>query len=91
MEQDSGRFERNLGGVCGGLFPVKDVLNIFFGDIEPIAIPDSALQEDLDRDWKFFDPGIIEVVEAIVLLPCVGKVLEECRVEGIGLVLLHDT
>jgi len=51
LQDDAGRFERDLDPllVLLVLLPVEDLLHVFFGDVEPVAVADGRFEEDSDR------------------------------------------
>ncbi len=55
------------------------MFDIMLGDIETIAIPDSAFEEDFDGDGEICYPGVIEFVEVVVAVSFVS--LSHCGQE----------
>lgn len=49
------------------------MLNIVLSDIETIAVPDSALEENSNGDWEVCDSGVIELVEVVVTVGFVSE------------------
>ena len=49
-------------------FPIDDVFDVIFGDIELVAISEGTLEKDSDGNGQFGDSGIVKFVEVIVFV-----------------------
>ena len=66
LEDDSAGFECNFNGLAGEFFPAEDVLDVFGGDFELIAVSDCAFEEDPDTIGEPFESGIVEGLDIVV-------------------------
>ena len=65
MEDDSVGFECDFNGLTGEFLPAEDVLDVFGGDFELIAVSDCAFEEDPDTVGKALDLGVVERLDIV--------------------------
>jgi len=68
LQKNSSRLERNFDTFAAGLGPVKNLFNISRFDVEFITVSEGAFEEDSDGERKFFDSGVLEVGEGVVVI-----------------------
>lgn len=66
LEDDSRGFESDFNGFAGQFLPVEDVLHIFGGDLEFIAVSDCAFEEDANAEGEALESGVIEGLYVVV-------------------------
>ena len=66
LEDDSAGFECDFNGLAGKFFPAEDVLNIFRGDFELIAVSNCTFEEDPNTVGEPFESGIVEGLDIVV-------------------------